>query len=699
MSQELKQRVNVVPNGSTLGKSEKSNPVKNLVNLQPDYALKVLCKYDANTKKTDDEGEASLKILIQILQLNGFIVNIRPDSNTNFVILFLTLKDDKFNELVELNKETDSLFNVPNDSKDDEKFLIAERLRLIYLKLTLPKSKGGCSIEVGKHNVKNILPVKHIINLNKESKNITKSFGKLFRKGIREQNILFLRENLGSKYALYYEFVQTYASFLGIIALLGLINKFVFGNFSIVYAILNLFVGIICYLVIYAKDKKLTNKWNLKNINKTEPIKIEETDLIPTWKTNLRMVLFAPITIIGASGLFSAQFLCFLLEIFINEIYQGPFKSILALIPTILVCIAVPVGTIIYGIIAKKYLTFEKNPTISSENNSLLIKMFIFNCLAAYSPLLITSFIYLPLGYAVDPYLQTIQALLTKSYSVYSYIPKIPILNSEYKINNLRMSTQIFYFMVTNQVVGTLTEFIIPTLLTKILSIPKIAGILGTPASTKAIKLINIDLKEEHEFLELVRSNFNKPEVLIEDDYKQQVLQFGFLMLFGPIWSLGSVCCFIFGLIQQEGDYFKYIKLAKPVIPSRSESSQPFIQFMRLLLITGSFVSIAITLMYNNNIESGVEISSYVGRSSVDNNWLVIFGGSFISLILVQSILYCFENIINNIYDNDNNVNFEKEIKANNLLSILGKREEVNTVNIDSADSVLNEIAEYQNAF
>lgn len=698
MSQELKQRItSTTANSNEL--SEKSSSKKNLINLQPDYALKVLLKYNATTKKVDSQDQASLKILTQILELNGFIVTARPDKNTNFVILFLTLGDDEYNELVKLNNETDKLFNVSIDTKTNEKFLIAERLRLIYLKLTLPKSKGGCSIEVGKNNVVGILPVKNILNLNNESKSNLKNIGKFFKKSIRDKNILFLRENLGSKYALYYQFVQTYISYVAIIALIGIFAKFFLGNFSLIYAIINLIVGFICYLNIYANDKKLSIAWNLKNINKTEIIKLEQTELIPSWKIMIRRILFVPITLGGATGLFSAQFACFLLEIFINEIYQGPFKSILALVPTILVCVAVPVGTMIYGIIAKKYLSFEKNPTSSSENNSLLIKMFIFNCLASYSPLLITAFVYLPLGYAVDPYLQTLEALLTQSRSVYSYIPNIPILHSEFKVNNLRMSTQIFYFMVTNQIVATLTEFVVPIVLSRILSIPKIASLLGTPISTKEIDLLKIDDKKEHEYLNLVRENFNKPEVSIDDDYKQHIIQYGFLMLFGPVWTLGALCCLIFGLIQQEGDYLKYIKLSKPVFPNRSESSQPFILFMRILLIVGSFVSMAITLMYNNNKNQSNEILSFVGRTSVDNNWLVIVGGAGISAILTQLLLFCFEQVIDGMYDSNESIEFTKEIKANNLLSLLVKREEGKTISDSNIESVLTEISDFQNVF
>jgi hypothetical protein len=693
MSQELKHR----PQAQSKKETENEKPLKNsLVSPYPDFAIQFLYKYDDKTKKTDIESEANLKVLTTILKLHGFVVDVRPDTNTNYLIVFVTLSDSAFTQLVDLSNEIDSLFGVKQNPTSDEKISIAERLRLINLKLTLPKSKGGCEIAVGKGNVKNILPVKHILNLERESKENFKNIGKLFKRSVRDQNKNFLKENFGFKYAIYYNFVQGYVSSIGCLSILGIAAWFFLGNFSLVYAIINLFVGISCYLCIYSSEKKHKKDWNLQNIDKTETIILEESELIPKWKVLAREFAFIPISLGSATILFTTQFLCFLLEIFITEIYQGPFKSILGLIPTILVCVLVPLVTIIYGIIAKQYLAFEKNPTQEDQDKSLNYKMILFNCLAAYTPLLITAFIYLPIGYCLDPYLQTIKKIISQLTSIYTYVPNIPTLESEYKVNNLRMSAQIFYFMVINQIISTLLEFGLPIILSKILAIPKIASLLGTPISAKKLDFKKLDDEEEHEFLQLVRSEFDKPEVNIDDDYRQHILQYGFLMLFGPVWTLGALSCFIFCLIQQEGDYFKYIKLAKPKIGARIESSAPWVSFMRSLLIIGSFVSIAITLMYNNNGSSVDEITSHVGQTSVENSWLVIIGGSLVSLITVYSMIYCSETIVDHLYDSNDFGDFSKEMKATTLYSKFAKREGTSEVNVES---ILEDAINIQAAF
>lgn len=688
MSQQLKQRV--PGNESTAKSSEKeaTSSKATLISMKPDYVLRVLYKPDTKTKKPSLEAEANLKVLLSILKLNGFNVTIRPDVNDNFLLVFVTLNDDSFEELLRLSKNIDNLFDVVSIDAKDDKTSIAERLRLIHMKLTLKKEQGGCGLGVGKGDIKSILPVRHLLNIEKEYTKNFKHLGKLFSKRVRDENTYFLKENFGSTYALYYNFVQNYVSSIGFIAAFGIVAWKYLGNFSFIYAVVNLLIGLICYLRVYAGDKKCQKDWKLKNITKTEIIRYSGTDILPKWNVLLRKFFFLPITAFGASALFSVQFMCFLFEIFINEIYAGPFKSILALIPTGLVCVLVPAGTIIYGIVAQKYSAFEKNPTREEENRSMLSKMFIFNCLAAYSPLLITSFIYLPVGYCLDPYLATLKSFIGNFTSSYRYVPQIPTIESEYKVNNKRLSSQIFYFMVINQVIAFTVEFAVPFVVSKLTTITFIAKLLGTPASSRKFSTKEIDNSEDHKFLEIVRTQFARPQVSIDDDYRQEVIQYGFLMLFGPVWTLGALCCFIFGLLEQEGDYIKYLKIAQAPTPSRSESSQPWILFMRYLLIVGSFVSIAITLMYKNTGDAE-EILSYVGQSSVKSSWFTVVGGALSITIIVQIAINGFENVIDHLYDTDDTVELNREIKTGTLLTEFTKRE-ITIADVD-VDGLLEE--------
>lgn len=659
--QEIKKRKGAAIDPSA-EKNELSTSKNSIVNNKPDYAIKVLCKIDGKTGKSDLEAHANLKILIRILQLNGFHIDMVPDTNNNYVILLVTINDKLFEQLVDLSIQNDKLFNV--NFNNINKISIAERLRLIYYKLTLPKEKGGCEIEIGLNNVVDMIPCKNLLNLENEFNLNKKQIGKLFNKNIRKQNTQFLKENFGIKYAMYYKFVQGYVSSIGFLSLFGILAWYFLGNFSKIYTLINIFFGLTTYLCIYSSELHLRNEWNLNNISKTEILILNEDEIIPNWQILLRKYSFIPITIISAISLFIGQFSCFLLEIFINEIYQGPFKSILSLLPTIMVSLIVPIFTMIYSIICNQYLKFEKNITNEKYDKSLLEKMFIFNCLASYSPLIITSFIYLPLGYILNPYLQSIKTTISNFTNSYSYLPNIPILESKYKVNNLRMNTQIFYFMVTNQIVGTFLEFGLPLIINKIKNIEFISNLLGVPKNTKKLKEENKGDKEEIKYLQLIKNNFNKPIFNIDDDYRQHILQYGFQMLFGPIWPLSSLICFIFGIIQQEGDYLKYIKMSKNVLPNRNESIKPWIIFMKILLIIGSFISTSISLMYNN--KSGIE--SFVGYSSVNNSWIKVIIGSFTTSLILIIIIYCSEEIIKSIYENDNNKeDIEKEIEISKI--------------------------------
>lgn len=659
----LKQRINAANGSSTTDESSNGDVVKNLADLDPDYVLRVVYPNDPKSNKIDLEAVTHVKIILKLLYGNGFVVEARPDTNDQFILLFILLRDESFTDLVELANSTDQLFNVKPNPTTDDKISVAERLRLINLKLSLPEKKGGCGLKTGVHGIKAMFPCKHIKKLDLEYKSNWSSLGKVFKKSVRDDDVKLLNETCGVAYSLYYKFVQAYIASLGSLGLVGIIAWYFLGNLSIWYAIANLFIGFTTYLCIYASERKSSSDWGLQNIDKAEVVKIDDENIDPYWKVLLRQIMFIPVIIGGGSLLFTAQFACFLLEIFIGEIYQGPFKGILALLPTILVCLAVPIGTAIFTFIATKYIGFENNSTFQADNKSLLKKLFSFDCLASYAALTITSFIYLPLGYLVDPYLQTIQAIFTRANSVYSYIPMIATKESNYQVNNLRLSAQMFYFMVTNQVIGFVVEHALPQILAIVFNVPKIGSFLGTPISSKVLNLKELDDDKEHEYLELVRSKFKLPAAgSLDAEYKQHVIQYGFLMLFGPIWPLSAIVSFIFGALQQECDYLKVIKLNQPPVPTRAESSSPWVGFMKVLLIIGSFVSIAITLMYGGSGDE--EITSFIGKSSVIGQWFYVLPFAILSCLIMFISVELFEKVIDNVYDKSQTDYLTKEKKV-----------------------------------
>lgn len=638
--------------------------VKTLIELDPDYVLKVVYPNDPKTNKIELEAVTNVKIILKLLYGSGFIVEARPDSNDQFILLFITLREEFLNHLIDLVNATDELFNIKTNPTSDDKITLAERLRIISLKLALPKNKGGCGLKIGMHGIKGMFPCKTIKKLELEYKSNWSSLGKVAKKSVRDDDVKLLNETCGVGYSLYYKFVQAYVSSIGCLGLIGIMAWYYLAPLSIIYAIVNLFIGFTTYLCIYASERKSSNDWGLKNIEKAEIIKIDDENIDPHWKVLLRQIMFIPFIISGGALLFTAQFTCFILEIFINEIYQGPFKGIFALLPTILVCLAVPIGTAIFTFISTKYITFENNPTFQNDNRSLLKKLFSFDCLASYVPLTITSFIYLPLGYLVDPYLQTIQAIFTRANSVYSYVPLVPTKESNYQVNNLRLSSQMFYFMVINQIIGFFVEHALPQILSIILNTPKVASILGSPKSSKILDFNTLDNEKEHEYLQLVRSKFKLPVAssTLDGEYKQHVIQYGFLMLFGPIWPLSSIICFIFGVLQQEADYLKFIKFNQPPVPIRVENSSPWVEFMKILLIIGSFISISITLMYGGESE----IESFIGKSSVIGKWFYVLPWSICSCLIMQISINLFEKVIDNIFDKSQNEYIEKEKKLFN---------------------------------
>ncbi|ODV85230.1 hypothetical protein CANARDRAFT_28510 [[Candida] arabinofermentans NRRL YB-2248] len=623
---------------------------KSLIDLDADFVLKVLYLVDSKTFGPTREAELDLARLFKTLDLNKFFVTVRPDSSSNHLLIFIKLSPIELGKLYDASAKIDSVYGVAPSST----LTAADRLRVVYKKLTNPKSQGGCDITIGTGNwkfVKACIPAANFRDIQKEYINSKSTLAKVFNSEVDAKQSNFVLFNYGSKYALYFKFLGTYSNWLLPLSLIGVLCNSFLGRFSKLFTVLNLFVATGFYLNWYAAEKKLAKDWNSTNISKIEFSRTESKD--PTYKVLTRKFAFIPVAIGAALTLVFYQLCCFAIEIFLTELYQGPLKQYLSLIPTILICSIVPVVTAVYTTVVNKYLSFENNPTTSSHHKSFLIKMFTINFLATYMALFITSFIYLPLGFKLNPYLPHLTTYVDLASSYKTYFPKVPIKNEAYEINKMRLNGQFQYFIVTNQIIGLILEFVLPHVMGKVLNHPKLQKLMGQPTPFNV--LLN-DAPEEVEYLKEIRTNFNMPAYDLDSEYRQLVMQFGFLVLFGPVWSLAPVVCLIFDVFQSKADYIKLIHFAQSPIPDRAESTYPWTLFLKTLLLIGSVTSVCVSLMYN-----GGDITSSTTSSPVKYSWFVIIPAALISLLSVQTVLYFGEMIIDQYYTDEDKYLFKRE--------------------------------------
>ncbi|CDK25813.1 unnamed protein product [Kuraishia capsulata CBS 1993] len=616
---------------SNVGHTKANGAVPKTVlnDLSPDYVMKVAYETDKETKSPSAAAQMDLARLVKTLDVNGFSVNVRPDTFST-ILVFIKLSDDLVSRLAKNSQAKDWIYGVTSSESDS--ISVAQKLRLIYDKLTGPKSEGGCEITIGEGNWNFVTAVLPLANYSQIIAEKERARAGLFKGAFDTAQSAFLLENFGSKYAFYFGFLTHYLKWLMVFSLVGVISNIFFGRFSKVYAVFNIAFAVSFYLFWKVKQTSLAREWGVENVGVVEISRASNASPDPEYKTLFKAFLFTPVALTSALTLFAYQMGCFFIEIFLTELYDGPGKGLLALVPTILLSIIVPIVTIVYTKVVNKYLNFESHQKKSTFHFSYIIKLFVINFLTSYMALIITAFIYLPFGYQVNPYLTHL------GNHVHNYVsPRISVRQENYEINKLRLNNQYQFFVVTNQVVGCGLEFVLPVVLKKVFALPFVKSLTG---ANKVEEPVHKDDENEAELLEYVRNTLALPPLDINDEYRQLVLQFGFLALFGPIWSIGPLVSTIINIIQYKLDYLKLLGSVRTPIPDRADGIYPWDGILKFLISVGSIVSVAITLLYNH------EIVSSASRPGSSSKWWFVAGVSLVVEHIVSFVISTGEKVI-----------------------------------------------------
>lgn len=660
-SSQLRNRKTEKVSEKAAGKVVSSSDISNY-----DLALRVYMPINQKSKTSSPSALIGIKLLLKVLEVNHFKAAVKPDGVEESVLVLIKLEDQEFEAWFNKAKAIDTLADVSQLTTPDE-VTPAQRISLVNSRLSASEAQGGAGITVGLGQwsfIESAVPVTATLNSQKGADVFKKSIFKFFNKEASAAETNFMLKNFGSKYALYFKVVAEYIAFLSLLSLVGCLSQFIFGPLSKVFTFLNLAIGASFYLCWYGSEKKWAQEWNTVNVSHVEIARTENID--PPYKVLLKKALFAPIAVGSSIHLVFYQFVCFLIEIFLTELYQGPGKSLLSLVPTILVCSIVPICTFFYSGVTNQYLHFENNPTKESQDKSYLIKMFVFNFLSSYVPLFITSFVYLPAFYHVNSYLGTIDTFTLDFTNRVKFIPRIPLLTQDYSVNQLRLQTQFTYFILTNQIVGVFMEYGLPFVLTKLSAIKPIGKILGVPAKVQNVK----DEQGEKETLDIIREKLSLPVYDINDDYRQFILQFGFMIMFGPTWSASALISLVIELLQVKADFFKIVKLVRTPIAERAESSYPWPMLLKVLLVIGSFTSVCIAYMYN-----GGDVLAYSDKSSVKATWLYTLPAALLSCIVMQAVLKVGESVIDEYYSEPADKITKKQKHIRSILTTKNEKE------------------------
>lgn len=286
--------------------------------------------------------------LVEALASVGLATEVRRGDDSSLLVFVKIASEDLLKQQIYRYRVQDWLYGVrttaPNKDLsayfENEPVIEAERLRLVYLLITKPKNEGGAGVtpKTGQWKyVKSIFPLhNHPFNRQFIKRLSTKYF-------IEENDINDIRDKFGEKIALYFAFMQAYFSFLLFPAAFGFGAWLILGQFSWFYAIVNCLWSVVFFEYWKKKEVDLAVEWGVRGVSRIQhprsefqferevqdPVTGEIIKVYPPLKRLQRQLLQLPFAIVCLLVLGSLITLCFSIEIFISEVYNGPFKQYL----------------------------------------------------------------------------------------------------------------------------------------------------------------------------------------------------------------------------------------------------------------------------------------------------------------------------------------------------------------------------------
>lgn len=616
-----------------------------LESLSPDLVLSARYTYDHKTESPTKAAKLDLDRLVHTLISNGYFVQVRPGLGVSNLLVFVRLSKEALAKAVQKARESDFLYGVNNDLFDkNSKLDEAERARIVYQHLTV---EAGITPGIGVWDFVTTAQPIHNVAANKA---LVLRWTRLVR--IADADIDAIKAQYGTKIALYFVFLRTYMYWLTVPAAIGAAIFFT-GAYKFLMAYTFLILGwLIFFLNAWKRtERKYAIRWDVKSVGPlsvSQPANLRFTPLAlvtdylsdsgaksfkyyPSHLRFLKKLAFVPVVCVFALALISWQFLCFFVEIFINELYDGPLKGVFALAPTIMLAVFVQVLTLVYKIVASRFVNWENHRTIPSLQDSMNEKLFVISFLTLYLALFITCFVYLPMGHSVNAHLNTVVDFVhTKVHG------DIPLKRDHFmRVNPHRMNAQFFFAMVTNQVIGFILEYGLP------FATRFITEIVTNYKKDKIFYDYN-DLSSEEAYLTEVRKQvYELGDYDVNDDLRQMVVQFGYLVLFSLCWTIAPLICLVVNYLQFVGDVTKIFLENKRPIPARSNLIDPWNRFLSLLVWVGLIVGPALSSMYRDSavmLETAPE--SYSGSAVAVETW------SLLTVVIFSEHVYLVLNYV-----------------------------------------------------
>ena len=210
--------------------------------------------------------------------------------------------------------------------------------------LTLPKRKGGAEItpKYGDWEYVESIFALHDNDLNKQW---LKDWSR--KTFLSDHDLDQIRAHLGERVAFYFSFLQSYFAFLWLPASFGFACWALIGQYSVVFSIVNSLSCLVFVEYWKRQETDLALRWRVKGVSSIlskrrdfkpeketeDPVTGARIKVFPTRKRLMRQLLQMPFSLVSIVALGILIAACNSIEIFIRDIYHGPFKSVLVSVP------------------------------------------------------------------------------------------------------------------------------------------------------------------------------------------------------------------------------------------------------------------------------------------------------------------------------------------------------------------------------
>ncbi|KAI1821534.1 DUF590-domain-containing protein [Xylaria intraflava] len=586
--------------------SDQSRLAEHETNMNVDYVI----QYQIAPDKA--EAEARFSQLIEALTRVGLAVEVRHGDECSLMVFVKVASNQYLASHIYQERVQDWLYGVRSAAPDkditkafgNEPITEAERLRLVYLLITLPKNEGGAGITPNVGQWKQVTAVFPLHDHAFNSSWIKTWSTKYFLDGVDLDRI---RNKFGESVAFYFAFLQSYFVFQLFPAAFGFAVWLILGRYSWLYAGVNSLWSVIFFEWWKKKEVDLAVQWGVRGVSRIEhsrtqfqwdyeapdPVTGETVKYYPPAKRLRAQLLQIPFALACVLILGSLYIMCFGIEVFLTQIYDGPFKSYLGFVPTIILSSMLPVLTTVLTKFAERLTEHENYQTNDAHLAALIRKIFVINFITSYTPLFLSAFVYMPFGNLMTPYFHIFTATAKKLSKNKS------ITTQEFRINPDRLRREMVYAAVNAQLVNIALESIVPYV--KRVAFKEVERVQAKRANHDGNSIQ--DLPEEHEFLQRVRDEAKRGVYDVAVDYREMVVQFGFLSLFSSIWPLTPLAFLANNWIELRSDAIKIAMGSRRPIPWRSDSIGPWLNALGFLSWAGSLVSSAIVFLFSGESE------------------------------------------------------------------------------------------------